>query len=180
MVNLPPDFCPYCGTKLETVEEPTIYRCESCDDYVFHNPCPAGGVAVLDGDSILLVEDFRSSGEWKLPEGRVECGESPREGVARELEEETGLTVDPAVLTYFHDSAGEPVENQYMANVDFAVERSETAGTLDAGSDAIDARFWTPEEFADSDQSFRASHLDRFGNDDIEWLRDTARLALEG
>ena len=179
MVNLPPDFCPYCGTKLEAVDEPTVYRCESCDDYVFHNPCPAGGVAVLDGERILLVEDFRGSDEWKLPEGRVECGESPREGVARELREETGLSVDPEILTFFHDSAGEPVEDQHMVNVDFAVERSATTGTLEAGSDATDARFWSPAEFDDAAASLRASHADRFGNDSLAWLRDEARRALD-
>ena len=179
MVNLPPKHCPYCGTELEGIDEPTVYRCESCDDHVFHNPCPGGGVAVVDGDRVLLIEDFRAEGEWKLPEGRVECGESPREGVARELEEETGLAVDPADLTYFHDSAGEPVPNQYMANVDFAIRRSETTGSIEAGSDATDARFFTPTEFAGSDQRLRASYVDRFGTDSLEPVFEAARAALD-
>lgn len=179
MVNLPPDYCPYCGTALDAIEEPTIYRCESCDDYVFHNPCPGASTAVVDGDRLLLVEDFRDPGEWKLPAGRPECGESAREGAARELEEETGVSVDPATLTYFFDSAGEPVEEQYMLNVDFAVDRSATTGTVESGSDATDARFWTPAEFAASDQSLKETHVDRFGTDSLEWLLDEARRALE-
>ncbi|MFC4357081.1 NUDIX domain-containing protein [Halobium salinum] len=196
MSNRPPDYCPYCGTALDPVDPPTVFRCAACDDRVFHNPCPGGGAAVVDrtsggdnddsrggdaddADRILLVEDFRSTDEWKLPEGRIECGESPREGVARELAEETGLVVDPDDLVYFADNAGEPVPEQYMANVDFAVWRSETTGTLDAGSDATDARFFTPAEFESSDRSLRASHRDRFGTDDLAWLLAEARASLD-
>src|SRR6056297_3624060 len=133
-MNQPPEYCPYCGTAVTAVETPMhsvvdtpmVYRCESCEDYVFYNPTPGGSAAVLDGDSVLLVEDFRSPGEWKLPSGRMLLGESPREGVARELQEETGLSVEPADITYFYDEAGEPVENQYMVGIDYAVSRSKT------------------------------------------------------
>lgn len=186
-MNQPPEYCPYCGAEVTAVdspmvsaaETPMIYRCESCDDYVFYNPTPGGSTAVVDGDSLLLVEDFRSSGEWKLPAGRIELGESPREGVARELEEETGLSVDPADLTYFYDSAGEPVDDQYMVNIDYAVPRSATTGTVEAGSDATDAQFFTPAEFEDSEYSLKEPHVDRFGTDSLRWLLDEARRALE-
>jgi ADP-ribose pyrophosphatase YjhB (NUDIX family) len=178
MVNRPPEFCPYCGTELVPVEPPTVHRCDACGDYVFHNPCPAGGTAVLDDGRILLVEDFRTPGEWKLPAGRVECGESHREGVARELREETGLDVDPGSLVFFADSAGEPVPGQYMANVDFAVRRSATTGTVEAGSDATDARFWRPDEFAAAEASLKDTHVDRFGSDSVAWLYETARTAI--
>lgn len=78
--------------------------------------------------------------------GRVECGGSAREGVTRALGEEAELPVGPAALACFLDPAGEPVEGQYTANVDFAVPRSETTGNLEPGSDAADARFRTPAE----------------------------------
>ena len=178
MVNFPPDYCPYCGTELVVLERPTYHECESCERYVFYNPTPGGSVAVVDGDSLLLVEDFRAPGEWKLPSGAIEAGESPREGAARELEEETGLSVDPATLTYAHDSAGEPVEGRHMANVTFAADRSATTGTVEADSDATDARFFTPAEFADSAYSVTEVHVDRFGTDSLEWLLGKAQRAL--
>ncbi len=186
-MNQPPEYCPYCGTAVTAVDTPMagkvdtpmIYRCESCEDYVFYNPTPGGSAAVVDGESVLLVEDFRSPGEWKLPSGRMELGESPREGVARELEEETGLAVDPEDLTYFYDEAGEPVEEQYMVGIDYAVPRSETTGTVEAGSDATDARFFTPAEFAASEHSIKYTHVDRFGTDSLEWLLERAREALD-
>lgn len=185
-MNQPPEYCPYCGNPVSgvdspiigAVETPMVYRCDSCDDYVFYNPTPGGSAVVVAEDSLLLVEDFRSPGEWKLPSGRMELGESPREGVARELEEETRLSVDPDDLTYFYDEAGEPVEDQYMVGIDYAVRRSRTTGSLEAGSDATDARFFTPTEFKKSEHSITETHVDRFGTDSLEWLLEEAREVL--
>lgn len=181
MVNHPLEYCPYCGTKLAVVEWPKYYRCEFCDEWVFHNAVLGGGAVVVDGDSLLLVEDFRASGEWKIPEGRPEIPESPREGVARELEEETGLSVDPADLVYLWDDAKEVAEEMFMMGIYYAVERGKTSGTLDAGTDATDARFWTPEEFAGSDQILRPmpnpDETRSWRN--LEAVLDVAKRALE-
>ncbi|WP_435346735.1 NUDIX domain-containing protein [Haloarchaeobius sp. HRN-SO-5] len=185
-MNQPPEYCPYCGTAVTPVDSPmhdvvetsVVYRCDSCEDYVFYNPTPGGSAAVVDDDAVLLVEDFRSPGEWKLPSGRMELGETPREGVARELAEETGLTVDPGDLTYFFDEAGEPVEEQYMVGIDYAVHRDETTGTVEAASDATDARFFTPAEFEAADHVLKYTHVQRFG-DSLEWLLGEATAALD-
>jgi len=187
-MNQPPDYCPYCGSPVEgvdsptvvgVVDTPTVYRCDDCDDYVFYNPTPGGSAIVVDGDALLLVEDFRDPGEWKLPSGRVELGESPREGVARELEEETGLAVDPEDLRYVCDEAGEPVPEQYMVGIDYAVPRAATTGTVQAASDATDAQFFTPTEFAASDQVLKGTHVDRFGEDSLPWVLAEAQAAIE-
>lgn len=37
-------------------------------------------------------------GQWHAPSGKLDPGEKPAHGAARELEEETGITVDPARL----------------------------------------------------------------------------------
>lgn len=181
MVNYPPEYCPYCGTALDVIEWPTQYRCDSCDRPVFHNAVLGGGAVVVDGDSLLLVEDFREPGTWKVPEGRPEIPESPREGVARELEEETGLAVDPADLVYLYDDAKEVGEDMFMMGVYYAVERDRTTGDLDAGTDAIDARFWTPDEFAASDQRLKdmPNPDERRSWRDLEAVLDVATRALE-
>jgi 8-oxo-dGTP diphosphatase len=53
-----------------------------------------GGV-IIDGDRTLLIrrgsEPLR--GEWSIPGGKLELGETLQEGVVRELLEETGVTV---------------------------------------------------------------------------------------
>lgn len=181
MVNFPPEYCPYCGTRLEVVEHPKYYRCESCEDWVFHNSVLGGGAVVIDGERLLLVEDFREEGTWKVPEGRPEIPESPREGVARELEEEAGLAVDPADLVYLYDDAKDVGEEMYMMGIYYAVERSTTSGEVDAGTDATDARFWTPEEFAASDEILRPmpNPEETRSWNDLESLHEVATAALE-
>ena len=76
---------------LEDVEEPGGVRAER--EVVRHT----GSVAALpvhpDG-RIVLVRQYRHAVEdalWELPAGRLDPGETPESGVARELEEEVGL-----------------------------------------------------------------------------------------
>lgn len=186
-MNQPPAYCPYCGTPVSpvadaefgVVDTPMVYRCEHCGDYVYYNPTPGGSAIVVDGDRLLLVEDFRSPGEWKLPSGRMELGEAPREGVARELDEETGLSVDPEDLVYVCDEAGEPAPEQHMVGIDYAVHRADTTGEVEAGSDATDAAFFTVAEFEASEHVVKHTHVDRFGEDSLPWLLDAANTALE-
>lgn len=53
-----------------------------------------GGVVIVDGRALLIrrgSEPLR--GQWSIPGGMLELGESLQQGVARELLEETGLVV---------------------------------------------------------------------------------------
>lgn len=54
----------------------------------------AGGV-IADKRGLLLVENLRRNGEvdWSTPGGVVDHGETPSEGLTREVKEETGLDV---------------------------------------------------------------------------------------
>ena len=56
------------------------------------------GVIITDGSSVLIA---RPTGEtrYNIPKGMVDPGESFLQTAVRELEEETGLTVDPAELS---------------------------------------------------------------------------------
>ncbi|RIV24869.1 NUDIX domain-containing protein [Fibrisoma montanum] len=60
----------------------------------------AGGV-IVDNLQILLM--YRR-GVWDLPKGKLDDGESSREGAAREVEEETGIkvTVGERICTTWH------------------------------------------------------------------------------
>jgi 8-oxo-dGTP diphosphatase len=55
--------------------------------------------AVLDERGRFLVIQRSDNGRWEPPGGVLELGESIHDGLAREVEEETGLRVEPQALT---------------------------------------------------------------------------------
>lgn len=60
------------------------------------------GVVVFDGDSVLLIEHGEGAGHvtgaWGIPAGAIDPGETARMAAARELLEETGLSVEVGAL----------------------------------------------------------------------------------
>lgn len=76
---------------------------EACEEAIkkpFKIIKAAGGV-VCKGDKMLLM--FRR-GVWDLPKGKLDAGESSKEGAAREVEEETGVrvAVSQRICTTWH------------------------------------------------------------------------------
>jgi 8-oxo-dGTP diphosphatase len=60
------------------------------------NPLVGVGAVIIDHNRVLLIRRATPPllGEWSLPGGVLECGETLREAVAREAHEETGLVVE--------------------------------------------------------------------------------------
>ncbi|GAB3666495.1 NUDIX domain-containing protein [Halopiger thermotolerans] len=170
MVSRPPAYCPYCGAPLETIalDGRERKRCPDCGEIIWHNPVPCAGVAVVDRTgaepAVLCVERGvpPGVGEWTIPGGHVETGEQPHVGAARELEEETGVSVDPDALRVFDAAALPPRADKHVVMTYYVVDRAETTGEPRAGSDAADARFWTPSAFDAADERFRPVHEARF------------------
>jgi 8-oxo-dGTP diphosphatase len=93
-----------------------------------------GGIAYDDQGRLLLIRRANDpgSGQWSLPGGRVEPGETDNAAVIREMREETGLDVIPGTVIGTVTRA--PYEiHDYACRV--------TGGTLTAGDDATDARW---------------------------------------
>ncbi len=106
-------------------------------------PVAAVGGVVIRGDHVLLVRRAFPPrvGEWSLPGGRVELGESLADAVGREVREETGIDVDvgPLVEAFdrvHRDDAGRV--RYHFVIVDFLCRPR--GGVLRAGDDAADAR----------------------------------------
>lgn len=74
--------------------------CEERFTTLFKVVKAAGGV-VFKGDQMLLM--FRR-GVWDLPKGKLDDGESSKQGAAREVEEETGVRVriEEKICTTWH------------------------------------------------------------------------------
>ena len=64
----------------------------------------ATGIAVFQDDKLLVVrrvaDDDFLAGEWELPGGGVDSGETIEQGATRELQEETNLATDKIMGTF--------------------------------------------------------------------------------
>jgi 8-oxo-dGTP diphosphatase len=104
-----------------------------------------GGVVIEDGAVLLVRRAFPPrQGEWSLPGGRLELGESLTDGVRREVREETGLDVEPGVVVDVFDRVHRDEAGRiryHFVIVDFLCRPC--GGTLAAGDDAADVR-WVP------------------------------------
>lgn len=106
----------------------------------------AVGAIVIDAGSILLVKRDHepAKGQWSLPGGRLEAGETLREALVREVREETGVDVDVDGLIgvaerIVRDDDGE-IEYHYVI-LDYVCTPRSTH--VKPGDDASDAR-WVP------------------------------------
>ena len=96
---------------------------------------------IRDGE-ILLVERGRGAhaGKWAIPGGKVDYGETLAAAAAREVYEETGLTVEVGDVVWTGETIGpgDPPAWHFVL-VDFLARVVE--GTLVPADDARDARF---------------------------------------
>lgn len=104
------------------------------------------GAIVKKGDTVLLVRRGKPplSGEWSVPGGAVEIGETLQEATRREIHEETGIEISvgpvaDAIEIIQRDGQGR-VKFHYVI-VDFVA--TWLRGELTAATDASEAR-WVP------------------------------------
>jgi len=112
-------------------------------------PVAGVGIVVWREDKLLLVKRGNPprKGEWGLPGGVQQLGETIMQAAVREAREETGLDIMPlgivtAIDALTQDEQGE-VEFHYTI-IEIAAETSE--GNPRAGDDVLEVRWATMEE----------------------------------
>ena len=92
-------FCSRCGHPLVHSDTERAMKCKGCGYIIYPRLNPAVIVGVRNGDSILLTRYKQGYRYNALVAGFVEIGETIEECVAREVKEETGLSVKN--ITYY-------------------------------------------------------------------------------
>jgi 8-oxo-dGTP diphosphatase len=112
-------------------------------------PIVGVGAVIVDDGRVLLVKRERAplKGEWSLPGGAVEVGETLASAIQREVLEETGLVVSVGpvveVLDRIHTDGAGRVE-YHSVLIDYACAL--VGGWLAPQSDAADAKWATREQ----------------------------------
>jgi len=114
-------------------------------------PIVGVGAVVIDGNRVLLVRRGHEplKGEWSLPGGAVELGETLDAAIAREVREETGLDVEVGPLIGVFDRVRLDDEGRvryHYVLIDFVCRA--TDGSLLCASDADEAAWVDRTELA--------------------------------
>ena len=141
------NFCPNCATALELLTQledggaKARLRCPACAWTHWNNPTPvlAAVIELADRDGQLLLA---RNAAWKgrmfgLITGFMEAGETPQDGIRREVGEETALDVDALNLIGVYDF-------QRMNQVIIAYHAL-ARGEIRLSSELAEYRLYSPE-----------------------------------
>ena len=140
-------YCSTCGEEnnFSNIDGAIRYHCQKCKTIHYQNPKPTATLICLKNDEILFVKRAfdPGKGEWSLPGGFLELGETLEQGAIRELKEETNLDGEVIKLigncSYFNSIFGDIL----LLGLEIKVDHWEN---LSAGDDALDAKLFKIED----------------------------------
>jgi 8-oxo-dGTP diphosphatase len=139
-------YCPACTSELvEKKADGKIRKCcPVCGFVLYRNPAPASGVIIEKDGKVLLVKRKYSpfKGDWSLPAGFMEYGESPEACAIRETYEETNLKIRLSGLFGVYSDHDDP--RTYAILVVYLADIIE--GEPKPGDDAQEISFFKQEE----------------------------------
>lgn len=138
------NFCPTCATPLAVMSQvedggmKERLRCSACNFTHWNNPTPVLAAVVEYEGQILLARNAAWSGKmYALITGFMEAGETPKEGIAREIKEETNLDAIELNLIGVYDF-------QRMNQVIIAYHAVAT-GEVSLSPELVDYKLYSPE-----------------------------------
>jgi ADP-ribose pyrophosphatase YjhB (NUDIX family) len=138
-------YCPRCSAELikKRVDHNLRKVCPVCGFVLYRNPAPAAGVIIEKEGQILLVRRKYNpyKGDWCLPAGFIEYGESPEHCTVREVKEETNLEIKLTGLFGVYSGSDDPRTRAilivYLGEI--------LSGEPKPGDDAAETKFFSSE-----------------------------------
>ncbi len=140
-----PNFCPQCATPLQWLTQDedggpsTRLRCAACQWTHWNNPTPVlAGIVEVEGRILLARNAAWPGRRFALITGFMEAGETPQDGVAREIKEETQLDVTALQLIGVYDF-------QRMNQVIIAYH-AKAQGEIRLSPELVEYKLYAPED----------------------------------
>jgi 8-oxo-dGTP diphosphatase len=147
--------CPRCGAGLEHDEDGAKVECPECEfQHHAHSHATACAVVVDDRGRVLLTRRAGPpyEGYWDLPGGFIGEAEHPHDAVRRELDEETGLAVEPRdLIGVWIDRYAEQGEDG-PATMNLYFTATATGGEGEPNDDVAELRWVGRDEFPQGDE----------------------------
>ena len=136
-------FCPNCGHPLkpEPNESHTHSLCSRCGQTIYYDPKVAATTVISDNQQVLLVKRGNEPGYglWSLPGGYVDRGEIVEEAAAREVLEETGLSVKITSLIGVFSQKTHPV-------IVIAFAGEQISGSIETSDETLAVEFFNIDD----------------------------------
>jgi 8-oxo-dGTP pyrophosphatase MutT (NUDIX family) len=115
---------------------------------------PACGVLVVDGEGRVLLQRRRDTGQWAIPMGKQELGETPSQCALRETEEETGIRAEITGILGVYSDPGHIVaytDGEIRQEWELILLGRPISGTPTVNDEASDVRWFTTADLGGLD-----------------------------
>ncbi|RDI51928.1 NUDIX domain-containing protein [Nocardia mexicana] len=112
---------------------------------------PGGSALVVDDRGSILMQRRSDSGNWALPGGVMDIGETLEQCVIRETKEETGLDIEITGLLGIYTDPGHVIayaDGEVRQEFNITFRARAIGGRLAVSSESTEVRFIAPEELA--------------------------------
>ena len=152
-------FCAECGSQVaergDAQSAPRRYDCAACGTTHYENPRVIVSCLVCWNDKILTCRRSQepARGQWTVPSGFLECGETLEECAVRETMEETGVILEAGRLQLYSVMNMTAIEQ-----VGIAFRTTVSADPHPrAGPECLDVAFMSEAELAATGFAWRRS-----------------------
>lgn len=115
---------------------------------------PACGILAVDNLGRVLLQRRRDTGQWAIPMGKQELGETPTQCAVRETQEETGVLVEVTGLLGVYSDPGHIIaytDGEIRQEWELILLGRPVSGTPTANDEASDVRWVTPTDLESLD-----------------------------